>query len=227
MGLTGLCPALKQVLGGYLHEDFAEEFGSADEALRSAAKDQGAGQVIDALAELDALLRSSFTDEQLTDLIEGLTTGYSPVLDGWEIRSWLEHVQTLLAEGIEEIALVSAVPVVPARDIAATTAWYRDRLGFSVLHAEREYGIVRRDRTWIHFWGPSGIDLEESDTMIRIGVRGIDALHERCQREGIVHPNAPLEEKPWGSREFSVVDRDGNLVTFFQPAFRLDQASAE
>ena len=32
-----------------------------------------------------------------------------------------------------------------------------------------------------------------------------------------MHPNASLKEQPWGSREFSVIDHDGNLVTFFEP----------
>ena len=30
--------------------------------------------------------------------------------------------------------------------------------------------------------------------------------------------NAPLETKPWGLRQFSVVDLDGNRITFAQPA---------
>jgi catechol 2,3-dioxygenase-like lactoylglutathione lyase family enzyme len=111
---------------------------------------------------------------------------------------------------------ISAVPIIPARDIEASAAWYRDRLGFEIFHTEREYGIVGRGETWIHFWGPSGISPEKSDTMIRVGVRGIDALYEHCQSEGIVHPNAPLEEKPWGFQEFAVTDHDGNLVTFFE-----------
>ena len=54
-------------------------------------------------------------------------------------------------------------------------------------------------------------------TMIRLGVRGIDELYAHCQERDIVHPNAPLAEQPWGFREFSVTDRDGNLVTFFEP----------
>jgi hypothetical protein len=52
--------------------------------------------------------------------------------------------------------------------------------------------------------------------MIRLGVRGIDELHEHCQTREIVHPNCPLEEQPWGFREFAVIDHDGNLVTFFE-----------
>jgi catechol 2,3-dioxygenase-like lactoylglutathione lyase family enzyme len=111
---------------------------------------------------------------------------------------------------------VSAVPIIPARDIEAGAAWYRDELGFDVFHTEREYGIVGRGESWVHFWGPSEIAPEESMTMIRLGVQGIDELYAHCQGRDIVHPNATLEEKPWGFREFSVRDRDGNLVTFFE-----------
>ena len=112
---------------------------------------------------------------------------------------------------------ISAVPIIPARQVEASAAWYRDWLGFTIFHTEDEYGIVGRGETWIHFWGPSGIPPEKSDTMIRVGVRGIDDLYEHCRAERIVHSNAPLEEKPWGFREFAVTDHDGNLVTFFEP----------
>jgi catechol 2,3-dioxygenase-like lactoylglutathione lyase family enzyme len=105
---------------------------------------------------------------------------------------------------------VSTIPIIPARDIEASTAWYRDELGFDVVHVEREYGIVRRGESWIHFWGPSGIAPEDSNTMIRLGVRGIDELYSHCEERGIVHPNDPLSDKPWGMREFSVRDRDGS-----------------
>ena len=121
---------------------------------------------------------------------------------------------------------ISAVPIIPAREIEASAAWYRDRLGFEIFHTEPEYGIVGRGETWIHFWGPSGIPPEKSDTMIRVGVRGIDELYEHCRSERIVHPNAPLEHKPWGFREFSVIDHDGNLVTFFEPPAGYDPRAA-
>ncbi len=112
---------------------------------------------------------------------------------------------------------ISTVPIIPARDTEAATAWYRDELGFEVFHVEPEYAIAGRGESWIHFWGPSDIAPEDSMTMIRVGVRGIDELHTGCQERGIVHPNAPLVQQPWGFREFSVRDRDGNLVTFFEP----------
>ena len=112
--------------------------------------------------------------------------------------------------------VTSAVPIIPARNLAATTAWYRDSLGFSVRHVEDEYGIVERDGVEVHFWGPSGIEPHNSMTMYRLGVDGINALYDLCERAGLVHPNAPLEAKHWGTREFALGDCDGNLVTFFE-----------
>ena len=114
-------------------------------------------------------------------------------------------------------AFLTTVPIIPARDLDASTAWYAEELGYVVHHVEPEYGIVGRGDSWIHFWGPSGIAPEASTTMLRVGVDGIDTLYGDCQRRGIVHPNGPLERKPWGTREFAVRDRDGNLVTFFEP----------
>ena len=114
------------------------------------------------------------------------------------------------------VRLTGAVPIVPAREVEAATAWYRDHLGFAVHHVEDGYGIVGRDDVYVHFWGPSGTAPEDSMYMYRVGVSGIDELYAEAKREGIVHPNAPLGEQPWGSREFAVTDGDGNLLTFFE-----------
>lgn len=113
--------------------------------------------------------------------------------------------------------MVAAVPIIPGRDLAATTAWYRDNLGFRVLNVYGdEYAVIERDDVEVHFWGPSDIAPHESMTMYRIRVREIDALYEMCSTSGIVHPNAPLTRKPWGTNEFAVSDCDGNLLTFFE-----------
>lgn len=57
---------------------------------------------------------------------------------------------------------------------------------------------------------------------------GFTKVYASCVAFGIVHPRAALETKPWGTREFGIVDPDGNLVTFAEhqgtQAFFLDQA---
>ena len=42
----------------------------------------------------------------------------------------------------------------------------------------------------------------------------VDDYYSKCVSFGIVHPNSPLEAKPWRTREFAGLDPDGNLVTF-------------
>ena len=117
---------------------------------------------------------------------------------------------------------LSAVPIVPVRDVEASTAWYRDHLGFDVFVAEPDYGIVGRGEAWIHFCGPSE---EAPDDSIRIGVRGIDELHAHCQAKGLVTSEQGVAEQPWGFREFSIQDGDGRDITFFEPPTGYDPRS--
>jgi uncharacterized glyoxalase superfamily protein PhnB len=46
-------------------------------------------------------------------------------------------------------------------------------------------------------------------------VQGIEALYvEYQERGGKVHPNGPLQTKPWGTKEFGAIDPNGVCVTF-------------
>jgi catechol 2,3-dioxygenase-like lactoylglutathione lyase family enzyme len=110
--------------------------------------------------------------------------------------------------------LKSASPVLASLNIERTIAFYCGQLGFSKVYAEPGvWGIVSRDSVQLHFWPCDDRHIAEN-TSCRIYVAGIAELFEACDRQGIVHPNARLESKPWGSREFGVLDPDGNLVTF-------------
>lgn len=107
-----------------------------------------------------------------------------------------------------------AAPVLASLDIERTIAFYGSRLGFTRVYADPGvWGIVSRDDVYIHFWACSEKHIAES-TSCRVYVTGVDALYAEMQAQGVVHPNASLQTKPWGAREFGVLDQDGNLVTF-------------
>jgi predicted enzyme related to lactoylglutathione lyase len=43
-------------------------------------------------------------------------------------------------------------------------------------------------------------------TMVRLAVKGIEAMYAEFQkRGGKVHPNGPLQTKPWGTKEFGLL----------------------
>jgi catechol 2,3-dioxygenase-like lactoylglutathione lyase family enzyme len=118
----------------------------------------------------------------------------------------------------ETSALVSATPVLPSLDIARTVAFYCGVLCFEEVHAApREYAIVERGAVELHFWFTEDAALSKASGC-RIQVTGIDALYSLCQAAGIVHPKGALAAKPWDTREFSILDPDGNLLTFHQSA---------
>jgi catechol 2,3-dioxygenase-like lactoylglutathione lyase family enzyme len=110
--------------------------------------------------------------------------------------------------------LTSAAPVLASLHIERTVSFYCTRLGFSRVYVDPGvWGIVSRDSIQIHFWPCHDKSFAEN-TSCRVYVRGIDALFAELQPQGVVHPNAPLAQKPWGSREFGVLDLDGNLIIF-------------
>jgi uncharacterized glyoxalase superfamily protein PhnB len=53
--------------------------------------------------------------------------------------------------------------------------------------------------------------------MVRLAVTGIEDLYaEYRSRGGKVHPNGPLQRKPWGTKEFAAIDPNGVCVTFME-----------
>ncbi len=106
------------------------------------------------------------------------------------------------------------VPVLPSLDVRKATKFYQETLDFkTVFLSDEPYAIVARDGVEIHLWQCEDPELP-SRTGCRIMVEGIDELYRQLEPTGVVHPNAPLEEKPWGSKEFAIGDMDRNLITF-------------
>jgi uncharacterized glyoxalase superfamily protein PhnB len=95
-------------------------------------------------------------------------------------------------------------------------------LGFEELRdaAGSGLGIMRRDAVEIHVWvadsAPGAERHLAGSASCRLQVSGVDDLYERCHAAGVVHPNAALTDQPWGTREFGVLDPDGNLIGLFE-----------
>lgn len=109
-------------------------------------------------------------------------------------------------------------PILPSRDLAETRAFY-ERLGFVPWFGGREpwdYEIVSRGNLVVHFFASPGLVPAKSDSMCYWRVKDADRFHGELAelglpREGIPRLTAP-ENKPWGMREFALVDPSGNLV---------------
>lgn len=100
------------------------------------------------------------------------------------------------------------VPELPVADVEEAQRYYRDVLGFDVawLDPDKEIGAVSRGSVTIFFRRRR----EPFEPAVHwVFAEDIDATHEEFRASGakIVEP---LERKPWGLRQFTVEDLNGN-----------------
>ena len=135
---------------------------------------------------------------------------------------------------------ITVIPAMPASDMQRSIAFYRDSLGFTLGYHNEGFAKLLRDGVEIHLWGAtdeswktrvgglcpvtSGAESFIAGTAnCRIGVAGVDELHGLIEPLGVLHPNAKLQSTDYGTREFGVLDPDGNLVSFFEGCNRADE----
>ena len=127
------------------------------------------------------------------------------------------------------------IPALPVRSVAAGVEFYRDRFGFDVLHHDGGFAVLGRDDAIVHLWEASdedwrrGVDLERpvrsgaesflaGTASCRIEVEDVDVLYEELRGKDVLHAVSRdgVSDTHFGTREFSTVDIDGNLVGFYR-----------
>ena len=103
------------------------------------------------------------------------------------------------------------------RNKAATKKFYIDELEFTEISDYGDYLIIKKDNVEVHFFEFKELNPKENYGQVYIRTDDIDSLYQSFLDNNInIHPNAPLQIKPWGQREFALLDPDANLLTFGQ-----------
>jgi catechol 2,3-dioxygenase-like lactoylglutathione lyase family enzyme len=133
------------------------------------------------------------------------------------------------------VRLGRTIPALPALDVAASVSFFNDRLGFKTLHHEGGFAVVARDDAIVHLWEArdetwrrredfagrpirSGAESFLSGTgSCRIEIDGVEELYVELRAADVLHPVSVdgVSATDFGTREFSVLDRDGNLISFY------------
>lgn len=116
--------------------------------------------------------------------------------------------------------LTTIVPKLPMRNKIATRDFYVSQLGFTDIgSADYEgYLLVKKDNIEIHFFEHKELNPAENYGQVYIRVEHIETLYQTMLAKGTnVHPSGHLQTKPWGQKEFALLDPDHNLLTFGQP----------
>ena len=109
-------------------------------------------------------------------------------------------------------------PIFPVRDMGAALAHYAS-LGFQTIPYEHgaEYGFANRDRIGLHLTLDPDHDPTHGSGSTYLYVADADALFDEWSRPGIGGVTRPVGRMPYGLREGSHVDPDGNLIRFGSP----------
>lgn len=104
------------------------------------------------------------------------------------------------------------VPELPVADVERAQQHYKDALGFQIawLYPDKEIGAVSRGKVAI-FFRKKAPPFEPA--VHWVFAEDLDASYQEMQRLG-ANIVEPLEKKPWGLRQFTVSDLDGNLFHF-------------
>jgi catechol 2,3-dioxygenase-like lactoylglutathione lyase family enzyme len=110
-------------------------------------------------------------------------------------------------------------PKLPMRDKSATRDFYMNKLGFQEFGSADfdGYLMVQKDSIQIHFFEFKALDPKENYGQVYIRTDNIERFYQSLLDNKVrIHPNGQLSTKPWGQKEFSLLDPDNNLLTFGQ-----------
>jgi catechol 2,3-dioxygenase-like lactoylglutathione lyase family enzyme len=131
------------------------------------------------------------------------------------------------------VSFLGTTPALPSRDVEKSIVFYRDVLGFEAVHVDDGFAVLRRDHAMINLWGATDESWQTRTDWVRpvvsgaesfiagtascrVRVEGVDELYTGCAEHDVVHPNGKIGDMWWGTREFAVLDPDGNLVAFYE-----------
>ena len=91
--------ALHQLLSGYLHQDWPEEFDTDVSALRAAVESEPKEMVLEAVEDIDAVLGASLSEDDLRKLVvRTLGCYFEPAAEGITYDQWLRRVRNIFTE---------------------------------------------------------------------------------------------------------------------------------
>lgn len=110
-------------------------------------------------------------------------------------------------------------PKLPMRNKSLTRDFYLNQLNFQEFgNADYDgYLMVKKDHIQIHFFEFKALDPKENYGQVYIRTDDIEALYQSMLDKNLsIHPAGHLQIKPWGQKEFSMLDPDNNLLSFGQ-----------
>lgn len=108
-----------------------------------------------------------------------------------------------------------AYPVFAVRDLAEALDFYRKKLGFHVSWTWGEPMVragVAIDDVELQL-DQAGLGAPPGQSVVYCHMTGVESYYDECKKRGVEFQRE-LGTRPWGARDFQVVDPSGNRIGF-------------
>jgi hypothetical protein len=110
--------------------------------------------------------------------------------------------------------LQKAIPLLPTLNINKTIDFYEYKLGFTSYNYGN-YLMLHYKNVELHFYYTKDKTLF-GKTSCYLMVDNIEDLYGCFSGKELINTDRKLEDKPWGTKEFSIIDNNGNIIRFGQ-----------
>jgi len=130
-------------------------------------------------------------------------------------------------------SILASAPQFLVEELKDALTFYEQRLGFARDFIYQDfYASVSRDRAVIHLKCAPKLEADRDHRRSGehldafLAVSGVQELYQELVRRGapIIRP---LEQQPWGTRDFYVEDPDGYILCFSEAASRADATARQ
>lgn len=109
-------------------------------------------------------------------------------------------------------------PVLPSQDIQRDIVWHETFTGFTLLHGDDMYAVLKREGLYIHLQWHADTDEDPllGGSVIKIFVNDIEPVFTEFVERGTVKPEKLRTNTPWKTHEFGFYDLNKNAIFVVQ-----------
>ena len=116
--------------------------------------------------------------------------------------------------------ILNITPVLPSLNIAKDVKWHKQYTGFTCLHHDEGYAVLKRGEFYLHLqWhADTKDDPLLGGSVIKIFVKDIKPFFNEFVDRGTIKKERLRLNTPWMTHEFGFYDLNKNAIFFVQDA---------
>lgn len=110
--------------------------------------------------------------------------------------------------------LLGISPVLPSQDIQRDISWHKKYTGFTLVHSDDMYAVLRKEHLYIHLQWHADTENDPllGGSVIKIFVKNIQPIFEDFISRGTIKRDKLCVNTPWKTNEFGFFDLNKNAI---------------